>query len=117
MPNHPTTATHPMPTHFKPTPGALVIETGMVDRYHRGVDKALALIGHPGALVTDIAQVFDFFCLGQFDTEAENQVEAERMAETLLRLGDACGRAVTGQALLWEIGRDVEQFERVRTRH
>ncbi len=71
----------------------IVIEQENVDVYEAEVNRILAAIGHPEALVTDLSQVFDFG-------------EDEEAAADLDKL---MGRAVDAGEHLWKLAAELAQ--------
>lgn len=71
----------------------IVIEQENVDVYEAEVNRILAAIGHPEALVTDLSQVFDF---GE-DEEAAADLE------------QLMGRAVDAGEHLWKLAAELAQ--------
>ncbi len=71
----------------------IVFQKDMVDVYEAEVNRILAAIGHPEALVTDLSQVFDFG-------------EDEEAAADLDKL---MGRAVDAGEHLWKLAAELAQ--------
>lgn len=65
-------------------------KTDLIDKYAAGVQKALKLIGHPEALVTDASRLGDFY----FSTE---------------EIAFASSRKWTIGDYIWELGKYLEQ--------
>lgn len=71
----------------------VIIEQEKVDVYEAEVNRILAALGHPEALVTDLSQVFDF---GE-DEEAAADLE------------ELMGRAVDAGEHLWKLAAELSE--------
>jgi len=79
----------------------VIADQEKVDIYEAEVNRILAALGHPEALVTDLSQVFDFG-------------EDEQAAADLDRL---MGRAVDAGEHLWKLAAELAEKGRVTSVH
>lgn len=79
----------------------VIADQEMVDIYEAEVNRILAALGHPEALVTDLSQVFDF---GE-DEEAEADLE------------HLMGRPVDACEHLWKLAAELAEKDKVSPLH
>lgn len=79
----------------------VIIEQEKVDVYEAEVNRILAALGHPEALVTDLSQVFDF---GE-DEEAAADLE------------ELMGRAVDAGEHLWKLAAELAEKSKGKPVH
>lgn len=70
----------------------VIVEQDKVDLYETQVNRLLAALGHPEALVTDLSQVFDF--------DPDEEAEAD--------LSELMGRTVRPVEYLWQLAQELE---------
>jgi hypothetical protein len=69
----------------------VIVEQDKVDLYETQVNRLLAALGHPEALVTDLSQVFDF--------DPDEEAEAD--------LSELMGRTVRPVEYLWQLAQEL----------
>ncbi len=79
----------------------VIADQDMVDVYETEVNRILAALGHPEALVTDLSQVFDFG-------------EDEEAAADLDKL---MGRAVGAGEHLWKLAAELAEKGKAKPVH
>ncbi len=71
----------------------VIADQEMVDVYEAEVNRILAALGHPEALVTDLSQVFDF------GEDEEGAADLDKLM----------GRAVTAGEHLWKLAAELAE--------
>ena len=97
---------------MKDHPLIIICEQDATEQFEPQVERIVAAMGHPEALVTDESQVFDFFpciCVGFDDEELARAHEEE--ARQVAQLRALLGRDVTGRERIWELGRELALLE------
>lgn len=69
----------------------VIVEQDKIDAYEDQVNRLLAALGHPEALVTDLSQVFDF--------SPDEEAEAD--------LASLMGRSVDCGEYLWKLAEEL----------
>lgn len=85
-----------------------IAEQDAIDQFEPQVQRLLAALGHPEALVTDLSQVSDFLPWTCAEFDAQDLAEArEEESRQLSALGDVMGRTVEACEYLWQMGREL----------
>ena len=78
----------------------IVIEQNRLKLYEKEVMHILRVVERPVSLVTELAQMGDFYTGYEEDG-------GQKEREHLLQLSEESGRPVTPQCKVWEVARDI----------
>jgi uncharacterized protein YoaH (UPF0181 family) len=79
----------------------VIADQEKVDVYETEVNRILAALGHPEALVTDLSQVFDF---------GDDEEAADDLAELM-------GRSVNAGEYIWKLAQELSEKSKEKPVH
>lgn len=79
----------------------VIADQEKVDVYETEVNRILAALGHPEALVTDLSQVFDF---------GDDEEAADDLAELM-------GRSVNAGEHIWKLAQELSEKSKEKPVH